>query len=129
MEPRGLMAHSQGLSNNSYPEPNQPNYPHWYLYLQGHTIVTTFIISIFLDHIISAKMFWNKTLRLLWHGRWNSLLDRPYVLNNPDSSLPSMVSIFRDWNHIKIYVLMFTIKVPKNLQKFLYRRYIIKNIY
>ena len=24
----GSMPHSQGLSNNSYPEPNQPNYPH-----------------------------------------------------------------------------------------------------
>ena len=24
MEPVGSMAHSQGLSNNSYPEPNQP---------------------------------------------------------------------------------------------------------
>ena len=28
MEPIGSMLHSQGLSNNSYPEPNQPNYPH-----------------------------------------------------------------------------------------------------
>ena len=28
MEPGGSMAHSQGLSNNSYPEPNQPNSPH-----------------------------------------------------------------------------------------------------
>ena len=28
MEPGGSMPHSQGLSNNSYPEPNQPNYPH-----------------------------------------------------------------------------------------------------
>ena len=35
MEPGGSMPHSQGLSNNSYPEPNQPNYPHWYLSLQG----------------------------------------------------------------------------------------------
>ena len=34
MEPGGSMPHSQGLSNNSYPEPNQPNYPHWYLSLQ-----------------------------------------------------------------------------------------------
>ena len=25
MEPRGLMPHSQGLSENSYPEPNQAN--------------------------------------------------------------------------------------------------------
>ena len=25
MEPVGSMPHSQGLSNNSYPEPNQPN--------------------------------------------------------------------------------------------------------
>ena len=35
MEPGGSMPHSKGLSNNPYPEPNQPNYPHWYLYLQG----------------------------------------------------------------------------------------------
>ena len=35
MEPGGSMPHSQGLSNNSYPEPNQPNYLHWYLSLQG----------------------------------------------------------------------------------------------
>ena len=28
MEPGGSMLHSQGLSNNSYPEPNQPNYLH-----------------------------------------------------------------------------------------------------
>ena len=27
MEPEGSMPHSQGLSNNSYPEPNQPNSP------------------------------------------------------------------------------------------------------
>ena len=35
MEPGGSMPHSQGLSNNPNPEPNQPNYPHWYLSLQG----------------------------------------------------------------------------------------------
>ena len=28
MEPGGSMLHSQGLSNNSYPEPNQRNSPH-----------------------------------------------------------------------------------------------------
>ena len=28
MEPGGLIPHSQGLYNNSYPEPNQPNSPH-----------------------------------------------------------------------------------------------------
>ena len=27
MESEGSMPHSQGLSNNSCPEPNQPNYP------------------------------------------------------------------------------------------------------
>ena len=27
------MLHSQGLSNNPYPEPNQPNSPHWYISL------------------------------------------------------------------------------------------------
>ena len=28
MEPGGSVPPSQGLSNNPYPEPNQPNYPH-----------------------------------------------------------------------------------------------------
>jgi hypothetical protein len=27
MDPEGSMPHSQGLSNNSYPEPNQPKLP------------------------------------------------------------------------------------------------------
>ena len=36
MEPGGSMPHSQGLSNNSYPEPNQLNCPHWYLILSSH---------------------------------------------------------------------------------------------
>ena len=35
MEPGGSMPHSQGLSNNSYPEANQPSSPHWYISLQG----------------------------------------------------------------------------------------------
>ena len=35
MEPGGLMPHLQGLSNKPYSEPNQPNYPHSYLSLQG----------------------------------------------------------------------------------------------
>ena len=33
MEPGGSIPHLQGLSNNSYPEPNQSNSPHWYLSL------------------------------------------------------------------------------------------------
>ena len=33
MEPRGSMPHSQGLSNNPYPEPNQPNSSCWRLFL------------------------------------------------------------------------------------------------
>ena len=32
MEPGGSMPHSQGLSNNSYPEPNQPNTGLIYIY-------------------------------------------------------------------------------------------------
>ena len=36
MEPGGSIPHSQGLSNNSYPEPNQPNFPHWYLLFKVH---------------------------------------------------------------------------------------------
>ena len=27
------MPHSQGLSNNPYPEPNQPNSSYWYIFL------------------------------------------------------------------------------------------------
>ena len=34
-KPVGSMPHSQGLFNNPYPEPNQPNSPHWHLSLQG----------------------------------------------------------------------------------------------
>ena len=40
MEPGGSMPHSQGLSNISYPGPNQPNFPHWYLSLQGGVVYT-----------------------------------------------------------------------------------------
>ena len=29
MEPGGSKPHSQEHCNNSYPEPNQPNYPHY----------------------------------------------------------------------------------------------------
>ena len=35
MEHGGSMPQSQGLSNYPYPELNHPNYPHWYLTLQG----------------------------------------------------------------------------------------------
>ena len=35
MKPEDSMPHSQGLSNNSYPKPNQPNSPQWYPSLQG----------------------------------------------------------------------------------------------
>ena len=43
------MPHSQGLSNNSYPEPNQSNSPDWYLSLQGHQSKYKFIIYIELE--------------------------------------------------------------------------------
>ena len=33
MEPGDAMPHSQGLSNNSNPAPNQPNSSYWYLFL------------------------------------------------------------------------------------------------
>ena len=32
MEPGGSIPHSQGLSNNPYPEPNQPNSSYWHLF-------------------------------------------------------------------------------------------------
>ena len=43
MEHGGLMPHSQGLSNNPYTEPNQPNYSHWYLSLKVHSNI--FLLS------------------------------------------------------------------------------------
>ena len=49
MEPGGSMPHSQGLSNNPYPELNQPNYPHWY-------------------------KLWSSWLRSLLHSPFSSLL-------------------------------------------------------
>ena len=44
MEPGGSMLHSQGLSNNSYPEPNQPNYPPD----EGCQLKVTFYLSFFI---------------------------------------------------------------------------------
>ena len=40
MEPEGLMPHSQGLSNNPYSEPNQPNYSYTHIH---RTQVQSFI--------------------------------------------------------------------------------------
>ena len=37
MEPGGSMPHSQGLSNNSFPEPNQLNSPHLYYLFKVHS--------------------------------------------------------------------------------------------
>ena len=39
MEPGGSMLHSQGLSDNPYPDSNQPNYPHWYLPISSRSIL------------------------------------------------------------------------------------------
>ena len=33
MEPRGSMSNSQGLSNNPYSEPNQPNSSYWQFFV------------------------------------------------------------------------------------------------
>ena len=32
MKPGGSMPHSQGISDNPYPDPNQPNSSYWYLF-------------------------------------------------------------------------------------------------
>ena len=37
MKPGGSIPHSQRLTNNPYPEPNQPNSTHWYLSLSTNT--------------------------------------------------------------------------------------------
>ena len=39
MEPGVSMPHSQELSNNPYPEPNQPNNPHWYLFSWRYILI------------------------------------------------------------------------------------------
>ena len=43
MESGGSMPHLQGFSNNPYPEPNQPNCPHWYLSLRSILILSFFL--------------------------------------------------------------------------------------
>ena len=41
MEPGGSMPHLKGLSNNPYPEPNQPNYQHWYFSSRSSLILSS----------------------------------------------------------------------------------------
>ena len=36
------MPHSQGLSNNPYPEPNQPNSSHWHLLALRSILILSF---------------------------------------------------------------------------------------
>ena len=43
MEPGGSMPHSQGLSNNSYPEPNQPKSLHSIEYIPNSEKSTTVV--------------------------------------------------------------------------------------
>ena len=45
MELRGSMPHSQGLSNNSYPEPNQPNYPDSVITCPKYHIFSIFVTA------------------------------------------------------------------------------------
>ena len=43
MEHGSSMPHLQGLSNNPYPESNQPNSPHWYS--EGRSNFSTHLIE------------------------------------------------------------------------------------
>ena len=47
MEPGGSIKHSQGLSNNPYLEPNQPNSTYWYIFFLKicYNIVLPFTLS------------------------------------------------------------------------------------
>ena len=67
MEPAGSMPHSQGLSNYSFSEPNQPNSPHWYLSLQGPFYIYYIYIYLFI-YLFSTRPFgkvayWTRKLR------------------------------------------------------------------
>ena len=46
MEPRGSMLYSQGLSNNPYPELNQPNYLNYGAILNGTYLILTYMNDI-----------------------------------------------------------------------------------
>ena len=85
MEPGGSIPHSPGLSNNPYPERNQPKSSYWYLFLQ--------ILKAFLPSLILAT--WPSHLNLLdlitltilveWYKLWSSSLWS--LLHSPFSSL------------------------------------------
>ena len=63
MEIGGSMPHSQGLSNNPYPEPNQSNSSYWYLFLQDK-------LFIWLKHLDTKK------IRAEVYGElWNVVLE------------------------------------------------------
>ena len=46
MESGGCILHSQELSNNAYPEPNQPNFSYWYLFLLRFILILSSHISL-----------------------------------------------------------------------------------
>jgi len=48
VELAGSMPHSQGLSNNSYPEPNEPNYPHCIYTTFNHISQILYVTELFI---------------------------------------------------------------------------------
>ena len=76
MELGGSMPHSQGLSNNPYPEPNQPNSPYWYLH---SSILATCPANLNLLDLITLTILGER------YKLWSSSLWSP--LHSPFSSL------------------------------------------
>ena len=72
MEPGGLMPHSQELSNNPYPEPNQPNSP-------ALIPITSRYILILSSHLrlglpkININIIFKLGVDKMKNGRWREI--------------------------------------------------------
>ena len=126
-EPGGSMPHSQGFSNNSYPEPNKPNYPNWYRILKAllpSSILVTCPAHLNILHLITLTKLgeWYKLcsswLWSLLHSPFSSHLGpniRLRILFSNTLSLDSSLNV-RDYvsqpyittgNIIVLYILIF----------------------
>ena len=61
MEPGGSIPHSQGLSSNPYPEPNQPNSSYWHLFFKIIIILIIIITTYYLHGL------WNLEIQCSFH--------------------------------------------------------------
>ena len=55
MQPRGSIPHSQGFSNNLYPEPNHSSSSHWLIYLQ-YILILSFHVRLGLPVGLHVKI-------------------------------------------------------------------------